>query len=363
MDLYENVANSVLRNINNYSATTPFVEIDSTFVKCYQNDNYRLYRDNCDSTIIVYFVGVDVEIDEIFTECVDISVKNDLCVICFPLESLGKANILIDQMEHQNLNDLPICIVAYDSLGNESILKKFRIVPDQLERRSSSELKSFWCWWRDASHYEIAQILSLSFKYSHKGEKDIYTKYIYPDFYNLLITGQTKNWEGKTRNKKESESSFKAEKQNYKIPLVQLGLIDTEGYISNKGKYLLSIYNNYPEEIYFKTLSKMILIDGKHLFLIKDLVRFQTINRSIIPSTSEEFFILFEKFMAEKNILGTRKPSAVTTGAKKSYIRDEPKLWNKLGLFKLETSSRYYIPYKGIDFDYSKILNTLIIHI
>ena len=107
----------------------------------------------------------------------------------------------------------------------------------------------------------------------------------------------------------------------------------------------------------------MILIDGKHLFLIKDLVRFQTINRSIIPSTSEEFFILFEKFMAEKNILGTRKPSAVTTGAKKSYIRDEPKLWNKLGLFKLETSSRYYIPYKGIDFDYSKILNTLIIHI
>lgn len=360
---YDELSNIIIQKLNTFSLSGIFIESDTKYTKQYQNENYQFFRFSDDSNVVIYYVKEETEISNLIRECAEISIRNDLCILCFHVELLGHCNIFINQLKHEKLQDLPICIITYDNQFHIDLIQKFRIIPDKLENRSSSELKSFWCWWRDASHYEIAQLLELSIKYSSKNDSDIYSNYIYPNFYQMMISGQTKQWNGQTRKKNESESSFRAEKQNYRIPMVQLGLIDTNGIITEKGKNLLRIYKNYDIDTYLGYLAKLILIDGKHLFLIKDLIKFQNIKKNEIPSTSEEFFILFEKYMTEKNFLGTRKPSAVTTGAKKSYIRDEPKLWNKLGLFKLETSSRYYIPYKGIDFDFDKLVNLILIQL
>lgn len=59
--------------------------------------------------------------------------------------------------------------------------------------------------------------------------------------------------------------------------------------------------------------------------------------------------------METKNSIGTRKPTAVKTGAKKAYVRDEPKLWNKLGIIIPSGKNRYYWPFKGIKFNWQKI--------
>jgi len=58
--------------------------------------------------------------------------------------------------------------------------------------------------------------------------------------------------------------------------------------------------------------------------------------------------------------VGTRKPTAVKTGAKRAYVRDEPKLWNKLGILKTQAASRYFIPFVGIEFNWERINEILL---
>lgn len=275
------------------------------------------------------------------------------CIVCFSLGLLQNAAELVSTIAQKDLQSLAIGIVAYDDSQNISLLKKMSIPSNIALARSSSEQKSYWCWWRDASHYEVATLLQLSSEYDDE-EGDIYTQFVYPRFFEMMLNGETQKWDGSPRVKKYSPSSFKAEKQNYKIPMFQLGFWDADtGHLTHKGRALLRVVEKYGSnsKLFFDSLAKTILIDGKHLDLIKDLDEFQKGCPEIIPETSAEFFVLFDDYMMRKNSIGTRKPSAVTTGAKKAYIRDEPKLWNKLGLINMVNGVRYFQPFHGIDFN------------
>lgn len=324
---------------------------------------------NNGKTLALFYVEPNRNLNEYYSKINDvISVlsRHNYCGLIVPSSSDGvEIGAKIEsKLKSDNLGGLPITIIEYNSnILDASLTSAIRIrkILGKYENisipKTKTERKSYWCWWRDASHHEVLQLLELSNNYSaEKG--DIYTKFIYPEFYNMMISKQTKQWDGQPRSKKFSLASFKSEKQNYKIPLCQLSLWDSNCCkLTDKGKNLLSIGKTYGTDSneYFKSLAKLILIDGKHLDLIKDVVDFQKNNTSILPETSEEFFILLDSFLADKDAIGTRKPSAITSGAKKSYVRDEPKLWNKLGIIKNYTSSRYYIPFKGIDFNWDRI--------
>ncbi len=284
------------------------------------------------------------------------------CLVCFDLNGLGEASDLVVELKNKNLDALPISVAVYDSECNISVLRKMQLPNNVGEARSSSEQKSYWCWWRDGSHFEVASLLKLSSSFDAE-DGDIYTKYVYPHFFEMMINGETRKWDGKPRVKKYSQSSFKAEKQNYKIPMCQLGFWDADtGHLTSKGRKLLKLIEHYgvDSKEYFDALAKMILVDGKHLDLIKDLDEFQKGCPELIPETSAEFFILFDEYMMSKNSMGTRKPTAVTTGAKKAYIRDEPKLWNKLGIVIPYGAARYFQPFKGIDFNWKRINEILL---
>ena len=208
----------------------------------------------------------------------------------------------------------------------------------------------------------MATLLELSYKYDNE-PGDIYTKYVYPEFFNMMVEGKTQKWDGKPRAKSYTTSSYKAEKQNYKIPMCQLGFWDADtGHITDKGLTLLDVIRSYGSDSheYFDCLAKIILIDGKHLDLVKDLEEFQKSNPAIIPETSSEFFVLFDEYMISKNSMGTRKPTAVKTGAKNAYVRDEPKLWNKLGIIKMQSAARYFRPFVGIEFNWDRINEILL---
>ncbi|MBE5825220.1 MAG: hypothetical protein E7307_01150 [Butyrivibrio sp.] len=281
----------------------------------------------------------------------------DACVLCISWNKLSLANDLCDYITEKKLDTLAIGIVTYDQMGNILINRSYKYSDTTTKERSKSEKKSYWCWWRDASQYEVAVLLELSSKYDDE-DGDIYTEKVYPKFFEMMINKETKQWDGTPRNKKYSEASYKAEKQNYKIPMCQLGLWEPEtGHITEKGRILLEVSKRHGDSsnVYMNYLAKMILIDGKHLDLIKDLDEFQKSRPELVPETSVEFFILFDDYMEEKNSLGTRKPSARTTGAKKAYVRDEPKLWNKFGIINSGGKGRYFIPFKGIDFNWDKI--------
>ena len=288
--------------------------------------------------------------------------KFNAVVAAFDVQHLSESNDFRDSLKAEHLLSLPIGIVVYDNNGKVLPIQEFILPSTTAQARSSKEQKSYWCWWRDSSHYEVATLLELSYKHDTE-PGDIYTKYVYPTFFNMMVEGKTKKWDGTPRNKSYSSSSYKSEKQNYKIPMCQLGLWDAEsGHITDKGLSLLDVIRTYGVESseYFDCLAKIILIDGKHLDLLKDLEEFQKNNPEIIPETSSEFFMLFDEYMISKNSIGTRKPTAVTTGAKNAYVRDEPKLWNKLGIIKMQTASRYFIPFIGIEFNWQRINDILL---
>ncbi len=283
-------------------------------------------------------------------------------IAAFDIQHLKESDYLRDALKTEHLLTLPIGIVVYDNVGKVLPVQRFSVPSNVAQKRTDKEQKSYWCWWRDSSHYEVATLLELSYKYDNE-PGDIYTKYVYPEFFNMMVEGKTQKWDGKPRAKSYTTSSYKAEKQNYKIPMCQLGFWDADtGHITDKGLTLLDVIRSYGSDSheYFDCLAKIILIDGKHLDLVKDLEEFQKSNPAIIPETSSEFFVLFDEYMISKNSMGTRKPTAVKTGAKNAYVRDEPKLWNKLGIIKMQSAARYFRPFVGIEFNWERINEILL---
>lgn len=232
--------------------------------------------------------------------------------------------------------------------------------PKNVKSININKVETFWCWWRDCSQYELMNLLELGFTYNDQ-EGDIYTDKIYPEFYDKLVTQKTKQWNGRPRKKKKSDKSYTSEKQNYKIPLSQLELWN-EGHLTDLGFKMLEIGKKYgPEsEAFMNALGYLILVNGKHLELIKLIEEFQKKTKGSIPDTSKQFLLELEDFLSQKGCIGKRKPTAVKTNAKETYIRDEPKLWNKFNILNRATKTDYFFVREGYKFDWHKISDILI---
>jgi len=111
--------------------------------------------------------------------------------------------------------------------------------------------------------------------------------------------------------------------------------------------------------MYIDYLTKLVLVDGKHLALIKDLEDFKNSAQGTSLINQESFRIDFEEYLNDNNSIGRRKPGRQTTGNKMSYVRDEFKLWNKLNIIHRIKPNRYFIKGKGIKFDWSRITDIL----
>ena len=259
-----------------------------------------------------------------------------------------------------------IAVIGYDERTLETdpnnSIQLFKRIEDERtgEIITNNLSQTYWCWWRDISHYEIFQLLNILDKYSSE-TGDIYTNFAWPEFWGLMVAGQTRTWEGVGRVKTDNVTNYNSEKQNYKIPLFQLGLIEqSEGRITIEGYKLISIGKIFGlrSSIYIDYLTKLVLIDGKHLILIQDLEAFKNVALPPSLATQEQFRIDFEEYLNTNNSIGRRKPGRTTTGNKISYVRDEFKLWNKLGLIK-STGNHYFIRGRGIEFNWSRITEIL----
>jgi len=259
-----------------------------------------------------------------------------------------------------------ISVIGYDERTLESDPLNSIQLFKSIEHERTGEIitgeinQTYWCWWRDISHYEVFTLLNLLDKHSHQ-TGDIYTNYAWPEFWALMIAGNTRTWEGIGRVKTNNKTNYKSEKQNYKIPLFQLGLIEpSEGRLTAEGYKLISLAKIYglDSSLYIDYLTKLVLIEGKHLILIQDLEDYKTRASAASLGNSTQFRKDFETYLDENNSIGSRKEGRTTTGNKESYIRDELKLWNKLGLLK-GTGNRYFINGRGIEFNWARITEIL----
>lgn len=263
----------------------------------------------------------------------------------------------LSAVEFQNVGS---SIYAYDPLSQDiQLLRSISNKRTSLSEKKVEVKKTFWCWWRDLSHYEVYDLLNLSFIYGDLNG-DIYTNNIFPHFYKRMLDKKTKQWDGTPRVKKDSESSRKAEKQNSKIPLVQLGLwSSSEGRLTDEGFKVLEIGKKYgPNSArFFDYLAYLLLIEGRHLDLINMVDRFQ--KDVSIAEKSKEHAKALEMYLDEKGCIGKRKPGEVTTDAKGSYMRDEMKLWNKFGFLE-KNGNNYFFPKEGYKFNWKRITDVLI---
>lgn len=259
-----------------------------------------------------------------------------------------------------------ISVIGYDERTLESDPLNSIQLFKSIEHERTGEIvtgeinQTYWCWWRDISHYEVFTLLDLLDKRSHH-TGDIYTNYAWPEFWALMVAGNTRTWEGIGRVKTDNETNFRSEKQNYKIPLFQLGLIEqSEGRLTAEGYKLISLAKIYgiDSSLYIDYLTKLVLIEGKHLILIQDLEDYKTKASAVSLGNSTQFRKDFETYLDENNSIGSRKEGRTTTGNKESYIRDELKLWNKLGLLK-SNGTRYFVNGRGIEFNWARITEIL----
>lgn len=272
------------------------------------------------------------------------------------------AKYIANTLEAPEFSTVATSVFGYNYNDNSiSILRRIKEKRTAVTTRiENEEAKTFWCWWRDISHFELYDLLNLSFIFSDN-EGDIYTDHIYPTFYKRMVDKETRQWNGNPRSKKRSDAAMKAEKQNYKIPLVQLELWSrSEGRLTDLGYKLLEIGKKYRPDSkkFFDSLAYLILVYGKHLDLINLVEKYQ--KGSSIAETSKDHAASLEKFLSDNGCIGKRKPSAVTTGAKNSYMRDEMKLWNKLRLLDSYNKNSYFFPGEGYKFNWERITEVLI---
>lgn len=114
------------------------------------------------------------------------------------------ADFIKDTLTAQEFSNIATSLYSY----NISTFDVELIHPITNLRKSFSPLEpddeneTFWCFWRDASNYEVYDLLNLSFIYN-ENSGDIYTDYIFPDFYAKLVLNKTLQWSGDNRNKKQ----------------------------------------------------------------------------------------------------------------------------------------------------------------
>ena len=271
------------------------------------------------------------------------------------------ANFIKETLDAPEFDKVTTSLFAYDPADRSlEILRPIRVKRklSQVASQQKEDAKTFWCWWRDMSHYELFDLLRLSFIYNEE-KGDIYSKHIYPKFYDMMIHGKTKQWDGTPRRKTPSESSRKSEKQNYNIPLVQLGLWSRgEGRLTDSGYTLLRIGQKYGagSRQFIDAIAYILLMVGRHLELINIVKRFQDVTPP--TTTSKDYALALDNYLTSCGCIGKRKPTAVKTGAKNSYVRDEMKLWNKFGFLKTEGGS-YYCKGAGYNFNWQRITEVL----
>ncbi len=267
-------------------------------------------------------------------------------------------------LELDHLKGLPLALIDYDEdiIGSEPN-RSIRLLKPISEKREvvlqkASLNETYWCWWRDGSHYEVLQLLQLSDKYNDQ-VGDIYSEYIWPEFWKLMVEGKTKQWDGSPRTiSGDSDTPNTSYKQNYKIPLFQLGLWEQgEGRLTIEGYKAMSFGKLFgPDSSQFKDyLTQLILLNGKHLQLIQDVIEFQKTASPEEKSSSANFKKGIENFLESKGSIGARKPGRTTTDAKGSYLRDEPKLWNKFDLLERDNNGNYFFEGEGYKFDWVRI--------
>lgn len=209
--------------------------------------------------------------------------------------------------------------------------------------------KVFWAYWRDLSQYDLLDILERmdagrSFDQAFK------------QFWKVTrAKGKARTWEGRNRKPNAEGTPFaKSERINTELSLRHAGLIDSTGKLTEDGIDVVRVGKVYgPESVAFRyRLGHQILTVGRHLELLFWLNDAQAELSVRQRSTSKKFYRSLDRQLIVEGIIAPARGQA-----KPAFMRDEPKLWNKLGLLSHVDGKQYFFKGEGFRFDWRTIVD------
>jgi hypothetical protein len=201
------------------------------------------------------------------------------------------------------------------------------------------------------SNYDLFELLRIidgkpaSFE---KSFKTFWTRFVVP--------GKARTWEGAFRNKA-VKAKITPEQRNAFYAMRHCGLIDNDGRITMAGLELLHVGKVYgPDSVAFlNLLANRVLVDGRHLDLILWVEKQSASLASKHKNSSDKYLSSLDKTLVAEGVIPPRAKGA----AKAHFIRDEPKLWNKLGLLLKRNGTQYFCPGAGYQFDWRSIISSI----
>jgi hypothetical protein len=250
------------------------------------------------------------------------------------------------------LNTLPVALFAYDKTPSKlTAIRPLqdRATPPGIPKGVGRDV--FWGYWRDLSSYDVLSLLRVVSGRTRGNFSSAFMAY----WKKYSVTGSARTWEGRRRKKKAlSAPSLKSERLNADLSLRHSGLLSSDGRLTDDGHSLLRVGMVYGADstAFLDQLARQILTCGQHLELILWVEKEQRLLSKAARSTSKKYFAALDGALAKRGVI----PRRVTTSAKASYVRDEPKLWKKLGLLSLSTATRYFHPGTGLVFNWRQIV-------
>ena len=270
-------------------------------------------------------------------------------------DGFGIAEYIKDVLS-RDLDDLPVALFSYDKkVSNLSVLRKLkpRKVPLDIAP-AGTRPRTFWAYWRDLSNFdlfEILRIIDLSSQNSFEAD--------FGKFWNdFAAKGKARTWEGSARKKKKANApSQAAERLNVFLAMRHAGLIGPDGCLTSAGHELLRVGKVYgPDGVAFiDLLARLILVEGRHLDLMFWVEERSRLIQANDKNSANDYLSALDKELVDGGVISPRKPTA----KKAHFIRDEPKLWNKLGLLKRDGPTQYFHDGYGYVFDWRKIISVI----
>lgn len=266
----------------------------------------------------------------------------------FPISAYVKGMI------EDDVPTLPLVLFSYDKSVSALTIER-QLIPRQgaaPKRAARRGRGTFWAYWRDLSNYDVFALLRIIDARSRPNFTAAFSSY----WKSEVVGKKARTWEGILRDKK-AKAQITPEQRNAFYALRHTGLVNPQGQITTSGLELLHVGKVYgPDSIAFLTLlARRILVDGQHLELILWVEKESSALAESDKGGSDEYLTALDARLVAEGVISPR----LKTAGKSHFIRDEPKLWNKLGLLQKRNTSDYFYPGQGYKFDWRKIISVI----
>lgn len=211
--------------------------------------------------------------------------------------------------------------------------------------------KIFWAYWRDLSNYDLFDLLDTIYS------KNTTFEHSFKTFWNQkMIRGRARTWEGTNRKpRKQTPKGYTGERTNVNLSMRHIGVIDSDGRLTDDGLKLLHKGKVYGASslAFLNGLGRLVLGNGRHLeliFWVEDQQR--DFSQKAL---AKQFYHNLDRALQRAGIIA----SAPVNRSKATFLRDEQKLWNKLGLLKRSRGRQYFHVGTGLVFDWQTIISRI----